>query len=82
MITGQLHLLTTDEIAEELHVHLQTIYRLIKRGEIPYVKIGGSYRFDLESLKRWIEAGTIATREARYISPSARGNWPRKARGT
>lgn len=37
--------LTPREAAEYLNVHIRTIYRLAKNGEIPGRKVGGSWRF-------------------------------------
>jgi len=39
-------LLTVDEVAEFLNVSKMTVYRMIRRGEIAYRKIGGQFRFD------------------------------------
>lgn len=37
------------ELAAELNVHPQTIYRAGQRGEIPSVKVGKSVRFKMPS---------------------------------
>ncbi|HUL20413.1 MAG TPA: helix-turn-helix domain-containing protein, partial [Thermodesulfobacteriota bacterium] len=37
--------MTPREAADYLSVHVRTIYRLVKNGEIPGCKIGGSWRF-------------------------------------
>jgi excisionase family DNA binding protein len=42
-----------DEVADYLHVHPSTIYRLLKRQEIPAFKIGSDWRFNLESIDQW-----------------------------
>ena len=34
--------LTTDEVLDYLHVNLRTVYRLIKAGKIPAVRVGAS----------------------------------------
>lgn len=39
-------LLTTDEAAELLRVHPNTLRRLAEQGQIPHIRIGRSYRFD------------------------------------
>jgi excisionase family DNA binding protein len=41
------------EVAEYLRVHPSTIYRLIKKREIPAFKIGSDWRFNQESIDRW-----------------------------
>ena len=45
---------TVAEVARYLHVQPMTIYRLIRRGQLPAFKIGTEYRFDMEQLKKWI----------------------------
>lgn len=38
-------LLTLHEVAKKLRISYRTAYRLVKRGELKAVKIGGQYRF-------------------------------------
>jgi excisionase family DNA binding protein len=47
-------LLTLEEVAEFLHVHQSTIYRLLKSQSIPAFKLGSDWRFNQESIERWI----------------------------
>ena len=47
-------ILTPREAAEYLSVHVRTIYRLAKNGEIPGRKIGGSWRFKKNALDEWL----------------------------
>ncbi len=47
-------ILTPREAAEYLSVHVRTIYRLAKNGEIPGRKIGGSWRFKKGILDEWL----------------------------
>ena len=44
------------EAAEFLGVSRATVERLVLRGELPFVKVGGSTRFDLEDLDSYVEA--------------------------
>jgi excisionase family DNA binding protein len=37
-------LLTAQEVADQLRVSTMTIYRLIRRGELPAVRVGRNYR--------------------------------------
>jgi|HubBroStandDraft_1064217.scaffolds.fasta_scaffold43520_3 excisionase family DNA binding protein len=48
--------LTVPEVAEILRVHSTTIYRLVKRGELPGFKIGGNWRINRASLDLWLLA--------------------------
>ena len=47
-------IMTPKEAAKYLGLHLITIYRLIKKGELPSFKIGGQWRFKKDLLDSWI----------------------------
>jgi excisionase family DNA binding protein len=47
-------IMTPREAAEYLSVHVRTIYRLAKNGEIPGRKVGGSWRFKKGALDEWL----------------------------
>jgi excisionase family DNA binding protein len=47
--------LTTEEVLSYLKITPRTIYRLIRSGELPAVRIGRQWRFRREDLDRWLE---------------------------
>jgi len=47
-------IMTPREAADYLSVHVRTIYRLAKNGEIPGRKVGGSWRFKKDTLDEWL----------------------------
>jgi len=47
--------LTTDEVLEYLHVNLRTVYRLIKAGKIPAVRVGRQWRFRKRDIDAWLD---------------------------
>ena len=47
-------IMTPNEVAEYLHIHYTTLYRLIRRGKIPSFKIGSDYRFRRDEIEKWI----------------------------
>ncbi len=47
-------IMTPREASEYLSVHVRTIYRLAKNGEIPGRKVGGSWRFKKDVLDEWL----------------------------
>lgn len=47
--------LTPDDLARVLRCHKSTIYRLLKRGEIPAFKIGTEYRVRVDDVRAIIE---------------------------
>lgn len=52
----QRQIMTPKEAAKYLGLHLITVYRLIKRGELPGFKVGGQWRFKKDLLDSWIES--------------------------
>ena len=48
-------LLTTDEVLGYLKVTSRTIYRLIRIGELPAVRIGRQWRIRRVDLDQWLE---------------------------
>ena len=45
--------MTLEEVASYLRVHPSTVYRMLKRGQIPAFKVGSDWRFNLESIDLW-----------------------------
>jgi excisionase family DNA binding protein len=41
------------DVCDYLHIHRSTLYRLIRRSEIPYFRIGSDYRFNREEIDEW-----------------------------
>jgi excisionase family DNA binding protein len=48
-------LLTTGEVLDCLNVTPRTIYRLIRSGELPAVRIGRQWRFRPADLIAWLD---------------------------
>ena len=48
--------LTTDEVLEYLQVNLRTVYRLIKAGKIPAVRVGRQWRFRKRDIDAWLDS--------------------------
>lgn len=47
-------IMTPKEAAKYLGFHLVTVYRLLKKSEIPATKIGGQWRFKKDVLDAWL----------------------------
>jgi len=45
--------ITIGELAEYLRVHRSTLYRLLKRQQLPAFKIGSDWRFNVEAIDEW-----------------------------
>jgi excisionase family DNA binding protein len=61
--------LTTEEVLEYLNVNLRTVYRLIKAGKIPAVRVGRQWRFKRADIDAWLESQRPRT--ARQSVPAA-----------
>jgi len=66
--------LTTEEVLEYLQVNLRTVYRLIKAGKIPAVRVGRQWRFRKRDIDAWLDSqrGPRAARTATPAVPAAR----------
>ena len=53
---GEEGFLTTEEVLEYLQVNLRTVYRLIKAGKIPAVRVGRQWRFRRRDIDAWLES--------------------------
>ncbi len=56
--SSRTQIMTPKEAAKYLGLHLVTVYRLIKKGELPCFKVGGQWRFKKDLLDQWIEGRT------------------------
>jgi excisionase family DNA binding protein len=57
-------LLTVSEVAKVLRVSNMTVYRLIKAGEIPALRVGKIYRIREHDLESYLEGSSVAADEA------------------
>jgi excisionase family DNA binding protein len=58
-VTGGL--LTVAEVAQAMRVSNMTVYRLIKSGELPAVRVGKNYRLRETDLERFLEERSVRT---------------------
>jgi excisionase family DNA binding protein len=47
-------IMTIDEAAKYLRIHKSTMYRLIKKKQIPAIKVGGRWRFRKDKIDSWL----------------------------
>ena len=77
--------LTTEEVLEYLQVNLRTVYRLIKAGKIPAVRVGRQWRFRKTDIDAWLNSqqtrpvpaaaapeAAVPARQTATIAPSLR----------
>jgi excisionase family DNA binding protein len=56
------HFLTTEEVLDYLQVNLRTVYRLIKAGKIPAVRVGRQWRFRKRDIDNWLNTSRPVSR--------------------
>lgn len=59
-------LLTVAEVAETLRVSTMTVYRLVRSGEIPAVRVGRNYRIRRSDLDAYLEQQVVSPED---VSP-------------
>ena len=52
--------LTTEDVLSYLRINAKTVYRLIRSGDLPAVRVGRQWRFRQRDLDRWVVAQSIA----------------------
>lgn len=52
-------LLTVAEVAELFRVSSMTVYRLIRNGDLPAVRVGRSYRVREDDLQAYLQAQVV-----------------------
>lgn len=53
--------LTVQEVSAYLRVHPSTIYRMLKKNQLPAFRVGSDWRFTVEAIDRWragVEVGS------------------------
>ena len=63
--------LTVSELSDYLRVHRSTIYRLLKKGQLPGFKIGSDWRFNIEMIDQWrLQQGAAQLEVMRQLDAS------------
>ena len=62
-------LLTVKKLSPFLGVHTNTVYKWVKQGEIPYVKIKGRIRFKKEEIEEYLKIGSINKHQIAELLP-------------
>jgi excisionase family DNA binding protein len=79
-------ILTVSEVSGYLRIHPTTLYRLLKKGQLPAFKIGNDWRISVKAVDKWLkemqtrgskpgagegQSGGLSLRHSR--SPKSRG---------
>jgi len=65
-------ILTVQDVSKLLRVHPSTIYRMLKRNQLPAFRVGSDWRFTVEAIDHWLRsaapAAPLSTRETELSS--------------
>ena len=64
-------MMTTQELAKYLKLHQITICKYSKQGKIPAIRIGRVWRFNKESIDKWISEGQKKHQTGKKSKPKA-----------
>jgi excisionase family DNA binding protein len=65
------------QVAEYLHTHPSTIYRLLKSRKIPAFRLGSDWASGRADIEKWIAAQEIKVADEEPAAANAGGNAPR-----
>ncbi len=51
--TVKSRVLTVQEVSRYLRVHPSTIYRMLKKNQLPAFRVGSDWRFTVEAIDKW-----------------------------
>jgi excisionase family DNA binding protein len=63
--------LTVQEVSTYLRVHPSTIYRMLKKNQLPAFRVGSDWRFTVEAIDKWrasVESGAPAPASENQLS--------------
>jgi excisionase family DNA binding protein len=58
-VAGERNLLTVREVAETMRVSNMTVYRLIRAGDLPAIRVGKHFRIRENELNEYLESQTV-----------------------
>jgi excisionase family DNA binding protein len=58
-VASEHRLLTVREVAETMRVSNMTVYRLIRAGELPAIRVGKHFRIRERELGEYLDAQTV-----------------------
>ena len=64
-------ILTVQDLASYLRVHPSTIYRMLKKNQLPAFRVGSDWRFNVEAIDKWraaVESGAPGSPKRQRLS--------------
>jgi len=71
-----MELLNSRELAKRMKFSEERVRVMCRRKEIPFVKIGGEYRFDWDAIQNWIHRKIMEDSGFAPAEPPRRGRPP------
>ena len=62
--------LTVQEVSNYLRVHPSTIYRMLKKNQLPAFRVGSDWRFTVEAIDQWRARAEAGAPPAPAASPA------------
>jgi len=59
-------LLNVPEVANYLGFSIGAIRKWVRRGMIPFNKVNGGIRFDIERINQWLQDETVSSQRSNY----------------
>jgi excisionase family DNA binding protein len=56
---------TVKDVWDLLQVHASTLYKMVKKGNIPAFRIGSDWRFRKDAIMRWMTEKSMRVRQVR-----------------
>ena len=63
MLRPGAQVLTAEEVARYLRLHVKSIYRLVRERKMPGQKVGGRWRFHSDALEKWLKDEKLQSKE-------------------
>lgn len=71
-------MMTAEELADYLRLHPSTIYRLVRKKQIPGFKVGSDWRFSQRAIDEWSQGQYQPSEEPEAPEPPAKPAKPKK----
>jgi excisionase family DNA binding protein len=65
--------MTVDELADYLQLNRQTIYRKVRAGQIPAIRIGKVLRFKKEVIDSWLRQNSLRSSRQGHLRDFVEG---------
>jgi len=49
-------ILTTEDVADHVHVSRETVLRAVRRGKLSALRVGRQYRYFRQDVRAWLES--------------------------